>query len=232
MTVHSQLTSPRVIGLLCWSLLPSLTIWVGLYVIKSAAWAYALYHGIFLLPAIIIGRALWLKTLTWPRPRDVLIVLMAAILFCAVAVVAYEVAGRLVLSNAHVYELLKDVGLNKENLWIFGLYATVVNPLVEELYWRGVLLNALDNLRLPLKHFGIIWSSVTYALMHYLIFRLVMFPICTEIGIALLACYGALMALIYRRTGSIITTALAHGLLTDLTCVALLVDFYKTYPII
>ncbi len=229
MVPTSTFTSPRMIGLLCWSLLPSLSLWVGLYVIKSAAWAYALYHGIFLIPAIIWGRALWQPTLTVPRPRDCLVLLAAAVLFSAVTVVSYEVAGGLVLSDSSVSELLSEQGLSKENLWIFGLYATIVNPFVEELYWRGVLLNALDSLRLPWKHFGIIWSSLAYALLHYLIFRLVLFPVWAELGVVLLAAYGALLALIYRRTGSILTTAFAHGLLTDLACISLLVDFYRRY---
>lgn len=218
------------IGLLCWSLLSCLPIWVGLYVLESAAWAYVLYHGLYLIPAIIWGRALWQPTLILPRARDCLVILVAALLFSSLTICSYEVAGRLVLSDHGVSELLQEQGLSRQNLWMFGLYAILVNPLFEEFYWRGVLLNALDDLKLPLKHFGIVWSSFAYALFHYLILRLVLFPVWAEVGALLLAAYGALLAWIYRRTGSILTTALAHGLLTDLACVALLVDFYRRYP--
>jgi membrane protease YdiL (CAAX protease family) len=39
-----------------------------------------------------------------------------------------------------------------------------------------------------------------------------------------------MLALIYRRTGSIITTSIAHGLLTDMAAVMLLLDFLRRYP--
>jgi membrane protease YdiL (CAAX protease family) len=69
-----------------------------------------------------------------------------------------------------------------------------------------------------------------YAAFHYWICRLVVFSGWAEIGTIMLAFYGAMLALIYRRTGSIITTSIAHGLLTDMAAVMLLLDFLRRYP--
>jgi membrane protease YdiL (CAAX protease family) len=216
--------------LLVWSVLPSIAIWIGLYVLKSPAWAYGIYLVAFLLPAIIVGRRLWLPTWKAPALRDLLITAGAGIAFSLATVAAYEIAGNLVLSDDTVIALLREQGLSASGLLIFGVYAVLINPIFEELYWRGVLFNALTALDLKWKWFALCWSSVTYALFHFLILHLVVHPVWSELGVVALAAYGAVMALIYRRTGSIITTAVAHGLLTDLACIALLIDFYRKYP--
>lgn len=219
----------RTRGVMLWALLPCLAMWVGLYQIKSALWAYGLYHGLCLVPAIVWGRSLWLPTLVRPTARDCLLMLVAAVLFSIVAVAGYELIGPLLLSNQRVPVILKEQGINRELYIFFGLYATIVNPFLEELFWRGVVLNELDRVGSRFKYFGITWSSLLYALFHYLIFRLVLYPGWAEVGTLMLAGYGALMAIIYRRTGSIVTPALVHGLLTDLACVVLMIDYCRKF---
>ncbi len=216
-------------GLILWTFLPCLAIWSGLYLIKSAAWAYALYHFLCLVPAIIWGRSLWLPTLVRPKVKDCLLLLGTSMLFSTAAVVLYEFAGAKVLSNQHVPVLLKELGINRDLYFVFAFYGTVINPILEELFWRGVVLNALDRVGSRFQYFAITLSSLLYALFHYLIFRLVLYPGYAELGILLLAGFGALMAVLYRRTGSILTTAFAHGILTDLACVVLLFDYARKF---
>src|ERR1700677_4097568 len=60
----------RTSGVLLWTMLPCVALWVGLYVIKSALWTYGLYHVLCLLPAIIWGRSLWQSTLIAPSKRQ------------------------------------------------------------------------------------------------------------------------------------------------------------------
>lgn len=239
-------TSPStaiIVALLVWSLLPSAAMWVGLYTLKSAMWAYALYHGIFLLPAIIWGRKYWTETFKMPKFGHCVNILIVALIFSVITVAAYELLGTLVLSDEKIAILLDELGIATHNLVLFGLYAVIVNPLLEEIFWRGIVFNVLNekfsNENVPServsneqtnslwKHFPIVWSSITYALFHYLIFRLVLFPLWAEIGIIMLAVYGGVLTVVYKRTGSIITTSIAHGLWTDLACIALLIDFYR-----
>lgn len=219
---------PKMLGILFWSLIPSITIWIGLYQMKSAAWAYGIYHVVYLVPSIIVGRHLWLRTVRKPQLKHVLWIFVTALVFSLITVAAYEIAGHVVLSNKKVGALLLELGLTRGNLIVFGLYATFVNPIVEELYWRGVLFNELE--RVKIKHFALVWSSLAHAIFHYLIFRLVLFPIANEIGILMLAVYNGILAIIYRRSGSIITAAIAHGLLTDMACIWLILDFFRKNP--
>jgi membrane protease YdiL (CAAX protease family) len=220
----------RMLLVLLWTLFPIAAIWLGLYQLKSALVTFALYHGVCLMPAIIWGRKLWASTFSKPRLRDCVLLFLASILFCAITVVMYELIGTKLLSNENALSLIKQFGSNKGLLGFLSVYAVVVNPLVEELFWRGVVLNEVDNWHTKYKHFGLVWSSGAYALFHYLIFRLVLFPIFAEIGILMLAFYGGFLAIVYRKTGSILTTAIAHGLLTDMAAVALIVDLLRHRP--
>ncbi|MBX9567460.1 MAG: CPBP family intramembrane metalloprotease [Candidatus Obscuribacterales bacterium] len=228
----SKSKTPHVIRplvLIIWSLLPSIAIYVGMYVVKSAVWSFVFYHCFCLVPAIIWGRQFWRPTFVAPKPLHIAILVVVAIIFTAIAVLVYELMGPMLLSDQGAINLLKEQDYSREIFWPISLYAIVVNPFFEELFWRGVVFNALDRAVLP-KHFAIMCSSFGYALFHYWIFRLVLYPGWAEFGTILLAIYGAILALIYRKTGSILTTAIAHGLLTDTACIALIIDLSRKYP--
>ncbi|HEY9786550.1 MAG TPA: CPBP family intramembrane glutamic endopeptidase [Candidatus Obscuribacterales bacterium] len=177
----------------------------------------------------MLGRSLWLPTWLKPRVRDVALLVPTAILFSGIALATYELIGPLLLSNDAVVELLRQQGYNKHIFWPLSFYAIVVNPVVEEIYWRGVVLNELEHLA-HTRRFALLWSSFAYALFHYPIFKLVLFPGWAELGTFMLAIYGAFLAIIYKTTGSIITTAVAHGLLTDTAVIVLILDLFHRYP--
>ncbi len=222
----------RLVGVIIWSLLPCVAIWVGLHQIQSAAWTFALYHGLCLVPAIIWGRSHWRKTLLVPSLKICLALMVASVIFTIIALFTYELFGDRLLSNDHVIDVLKQLGYSKAIFWPLSIYAIVVNPVLEELFWRGVVLNELDAMNLKNKHFGIVWSSFTYALFHYSIFAMIMYPVWAEIGSLMLAIYGAFLAVVYRKTGSIITTAIAHSVLTDLACIVLILDLFRRHPVV
>lgn len=218
------------LSFLGWTLVPSVSMWLGLYVIKNAVWTFVFYHGLCLAPTIYLSRKHWLDTWKLPSRLAVFLILPGAVVFCVLALLVYELLGPILLSNDAVLALLIRLGYCKAIFWPMSLYVVLVNPLVEELYWRGCVLNKLDAMSGPIKHFGIIWSSLAYALFHYWIFRLVLFPGFAELATFKLALYGVFLALVYRRSGSILTTALTHGLFTDLAVIVLLLDLFRRYP--
>jgi len=222
--------SLRTTVVLLWSLVPCLAIWVGLFQIKSAAWTYFLYHGLCLLPAIIWGRRLWLPTFLLPTRQHFALITAVALLFSAGTLIGYELIGKLLFSNEHALALLKQYGGSTEMLVALGAYTVLVNPVFEELFWRGVILNELDKSKAPFKHFGLCWSSCAYAALHYVIFRMLLSQGWAAVLTLIHVFYGALLAVIYRRTGSILTTILAHGLLTDLAFIVVLLDLFRHYP--
>ena len=211
--------------------MPCAAMWIGLYQLNSAIWAYGLYHYVCLVPALIVGRKLWLPDLKAPSLKFCGIILALAIVFAGITVLSYETLGKLVLSDRETLELMNRLGWSKANLWTLNIYAVCVNPFVEEFFWRGIVFKKFDQLKKPpFPHFAIIVSSLLYALFHYFIFRLVLFPLAAEIGSLMLAVYGGILAVIYKRTGSVIAAGVAHGLLTDLAAVALIMDLIRKFP--
>lgn len=211
----------QAILLMCWTLLPCASIWFGLNVFKSAVWTYVLYHGLSL-PAICIGWKLWKPTLQKPTLKEIAILIVASILFSLAALGFYDLLGKHLFSGQKAVEVLTRVGWCNQLFWPISIYVVLVNPVIEELFWRGVILNALDRLTAPSKWLGITWSSIAYGALHYSIVTLVVGPVIGFACVFFLSLHGALLAVIYRRTQSIIMVTLVHGMLNDVAAVLLM----------
>lgn len=205
------------------SMVPCVAIWAGMYVMKNVYWTFLFYHGLCVVPAIVWGRSLWRNSLSMPTIKQCLIMVLASILFAGSSLLLYKLYGDYLLNSQDTFALLKEQGYGKGLVLPMTFYFVFVNSTLEELFWRGVIFNKLDQFQLPFKHFAIAWSAFSYAAFHYLILRLVLFPGWAEFGVFFLFIYGAILALIYRRTGSLVTTSLTHAFLTDVTAMVLIV---------
>jgi membrane protease YdiL (CAAX protease family) len=209
------------------SLLPIPVIWFGMNVVKNAVATYALYHYLCLLPAIIWGYGNWRRKVVFPSILQIIAILVSSAIFCFVAVFAYTNFGDSVLSSQHAMDMLNEFGYTKELVIPLGIYIVVINPILEELFWRGVVLEKLDSFKTGFKYFGIIWSSVFYGALHYPILQQVMYSGWAEFGAANVAIFGVILAYIYRKTNSIIMPILVHSLITDLAFVFLMIAMFK-----
>jgi len=160
--------------------------WYGLYVLKSTNITLGLYHLLCLVPGIILGSSLWRKDVKMPTRNQWLLLILVTIAFNTLTIFLYDHIGFLFLSNDKVMTLLKELGFEKGHLLVLSLYFIFVNSTLEELFWRGSILNQLDRMRAPFKHFGIIASSVMYGAFHYLILRLIVYPGWAELGFVML----------------------------------------------
>jgi membrane protease YdiL (CAAX protease family) len=221
--------SIKLARILCLSLLPCPVIWIGMHIIKNAVLTIGAYHAICLLPAIIWGRSLWRGDLSRPTIKQSLVLIFAAVLFCLSTLFLYRHLGDFLLDSDNAMAVLKEHGYRKEIFLALSIYFVSINPLLEELFWRGVVLNELERLQTPFKNFPLLWSSFSSAVFHYPILRLILRPPGAEIGVLGLTVYGALLAFVYRRTGSIVVAALAHACLTDLAAIVLIAALFDRY---
>lgn len=211
-------------------LLPCAAMWCGLYLLRNTNITLALYHGLCLLPGIVVGAGLWRKDFKIPSKKQFQLLVLGVITFNASTIFLYDHLGYLFLSNDKVMVLLTELGFRKGHLLALSLYFIIVNSTLEELFWRGTILNQLDRMHPNTKNFGIVVSSIMYAAFHYLILRLVVYPGWAEVGFVMLGVYGWLLALLYRKTESILMPILAHAFLTDLVAMLLTVDLLSRYP--
>ncbi|HEY9677208.1 MAG TPA: CPBP family intramembrane glutamic endopeptidase [Drouetiella sp.] len=229
---ESPVTKPSVnIALLMFfALYPCVIMCYGLYVLKNTYLTMGLYHLLCLVPGIILGRHLWLKNFTVPTLKQWLVLLFSAVLFNATTIGLFEWIGPNFVDNVRVFHLINSLGFVRNHILGLSLYFIFVNSTLEELFWRGVVLNKVDEMQLRFKHAGILVSSVLYGLFHYFILRIVVNPGWAELGFVMLAIYGAILAVLYRRTKSILLPALVHGLLTDAAAMLLVLDLMYHYP--
>jgi membrane protease YdiL (CAAX protease family) len=210
------------------TLAPWPAVWYGMYELRSVLWTFVLYHGLCLLPAIIWGRSLWQSHVLWPSGRQWLLVLSAAVFTSVVGVAAYIYTGEMVVSRAHVLDVLTTRGFLATYLLPLAIYFVVVNAILEELFWRGTVLNELEYLDKPGRMAGTLWTAMTFAAWHYLVLKALLQPGFAELGVAGILGLGVFTSWLYRRTQSIVLPILVHALVFDLAAIVLFVVLLKT----
>ena len=201
------------------TLLPLPAVWLGMYRLDSIVWTFVFYHGLCLLPAAIWGQKLWRGALRWPTVRQ------GAALAAAIAVVlpltlfVYSEIGRDLFNTVDLRQVVTERGFRAAWLLPFGVYFVAVNATLEELFWRGVVLNELRGTGETIWTVGAIWTAFTFAAWHYLVLRLLLRPGWAEVTVLGVLGAGVFFAWLYRRTHSIIVPILWHGLLFDFVLV-------------
>src|SRR5688572_24255018 len=125
---------------------------VGLYDFKNAFWACAFYHGCILLPTVTFCRDRWLPSATWPSAKIWLCLIGIGIVSTLIAMATYTLMGDILLSDRATIVLLDDIGCNETGLWDFLIFVVVINPFLEEFFWRGIVFNVLDSWNVPIPH--------------------------------------------------------------------------------
>ena len=192
----------RVAGLL----LPSAVVAFGIHVIESGWATFLLYHAVVVVWLVATGT--WHSACAaFRRPLEAAGIARAV----AGAGVAAGIAGALLMwwlwpwyaaHSAAPGPALAALGLHGTAWALFALYHALVNPVVEELYWRGALGERGGFVR-P--------SDVAFAAYHA--FVLVRFTGPGPIALSTLCLVGiaAFWRWTYRRTGSLWPATLAHA---------------------
>lgn len=107
---------------------------------------------------------------------------------------------------------LSDLGIDKTLFPLVALWIIIINPLMEEFFWRGFIYHRGSQLVKSerAKNVVLVGSGVFFALHHTVIvqewFNWWQFLIST----VFLACAGVVFNLMYKKSGSIIPSLIAH----------------------
>lgn len=211
----------RLLTVVCLSLLPWPAVWFGMYKLNSLIWTFVLYHGVCLLPATIWYRRLWQTHVLPPTGKQWLVVIITALLTCLVAIAAYTYTGDHVISKSDVLKVLTARGFRATDLIPLSLYFILVNATLEELFWRGVVLNELDYVSKGWRQIGTVWTAFAFGSWHYLVLVALLRPGWAELAVAGVILIGIFTSWIYRRTQSIVLPILWHALVFDLAVIAM-----------
>ena len=203
------------------TLLPMPAVWLGMYRLDSIWWTFVFYHGLCLLPAAIWGRKLWRGALRWPTVRQGAALVAAIAVVLPLTLFVYSKIGRDLFDAVDLRQVVTERGFRAAWLLPFGVYFVAVNAALEELFWRGVVLNELRGTGDTIWTLGTIWTAFTFAAWHYLVLRLLLRPGWAEAAVLGVLGAGVFFAWLYRRTHSIIVPILWHGLLFDFALVVI-----------
>lgn len=213
----STLTSRnRLILVVLLTLMPWPAVWLGMYGGRSLVLTFILYHGLCLLPAVVAGHRLWRGALLVPTRRQILHLGIAAAFVLPLTVFVFNWIGSTFISSDQALAIVTARGFHARWLVPLGVYFTFVNSILEELFWRGVVLNELQDLPEAHKRAGALWTACTFASWHWLVVRLLVRPGWAELVVAGIVIAGVYFSWLYRRTGSIVLPILWHALIFDL----------------
>jgi membrane protease YdiL (CAAX protease family) len=215
------MSNVRIITVVLLTLMPWPAVWFGMYKLNSLLWTFLLYHGVCLLPAIIWGWRLWKPHVMMPTRRQMAVAIWAAGLTTVVGIAAYEFTGDMIVSRKEVLEVLTTRGFDATYLLPLSVYFVLINATLEELFWRGVVLNELDYMNTETRRLGTIWTAIAFSAWHWLVLRALLHPGWAELAVLGVLAMGFFSSWLYRRTQSIVMPIIWHALVFDLAIIAL-----------
>jgi membrane protease YdiL (CAAX protease family) len=163
---------------------------------------------------VVAGRSLRALGLHWPQPRDLAYGLAGTVaMFLATQIAAVVQSALLHTKVTETSVELFSSTTDPRLLAGMVVVAVVIAPITEELVFRGFLFNALHRY-FPVW-IAIVLSSLMFGLLHGLT---AWFP---------LGCAGAVLALVYYRSGSLTAAMLTHALFNATSTALLLATHGK-----
>jgi membrane protease YdiL (CAAX protease family) len=194
-----------------WMLAPWPAVGAGLYVFHSAALAFALYAAVCLLGTWQSGglKQPWGARLSWR------VHLSAALLANAALVGAYLWLGGWALPVEKMRAGLLSVGVTRSSFaWLFP-YFLIGNPLVEEVFWRGPLVDNTHAGRAAIR-------AIFFGAWHSLAVFLFMPAWAAALATLGVMAVGFALGRVAGTTRSLGDAALFHALCADLPLLIIL----------
>ncbi len=121
-------------------LLPVVSVLIGLYIFSNAIAAIILYHtGIISLLIVSKKTSLFKEVLKGLNPLTLILLLFIEPLF---GIILYYIWPLLMKDGLIFIQQLNGFGLNVNNWFAFIIYFSIINPFLEEVFWRAYLNNS------------------------------------------------------------------------------------------
>ena len=178
---------------------PYFAVILGVFFFKNGLFAVLLYHLILVICVVGINRSKALKLLMSGFHRYLgPLVCLGGLLPGVVIYFLWPIAK---LESVDLAQLMESVNLTNTSFTIFALYACIVNPFLEESFWRGCFKPGLWSLN-PV--------DALFAGYHAIVLIPVVKPIFVLLSFMALMCVGWIFRNIYRLTGGLAICLLTH----------------------
>ena len=187
---------------------PYVAVLVGLYVLKNAWITIGLYHIPIALFLITGDRKSLLKKIRTGSNSTIaaVCIILAAMIFPII----FFFFKYMQLESVHLNTALADFGLYGASWFFFMIYFSIIQPFLEELYWRGYLQS---------NHRYFSWTDLAFAGYHMLVLGLFIKPAWLVIAFIVLTGAAWVWRYIADKLGGLVVPLLSH-VAADISIVA------------
>ncbi|MBL8102405.1 MAG: CPBP family intramembrane metalloprotease [Anaerolineales bacterium] len=180
------------------SILPYLAVWAGLFLFKNAWFTLIGFHIAILLALLVIRPAVPLNILFKSRSAKWI---LFSVLFCSTSGIGLYFLWDLFGVADDLPAQLLSLGLNPIAWFPFIAYFSLVNPFVEEYFWRGVLGSATRKLYI---------GDVIYAGYHAMILWGRVSPYSILFAVMILVSAGWLWRQLFHKDSGLLAAVFGH----------------------
>jgi membrane protease YdiL (CAAX protease family) len=195
------------------ALCPWLAVYVGLYEQGSALRAFLYYHAICVLGGLIL-KSPGLSAVGIPFKNYIRHLIGVAFVVNLLAAVLFTLIGAALLDRTQILDLMSKRGLPPATYLYLFPYFCIVNPLVEEYFWRGGVYATIRQ-RFGEWQTGAIIASFFFGAWHWLVVRLFVPPWLAITTTLAIAGVGFVLTLVYERTRSLALPIALHAVAGD-----------------
>ena len=179
-------------------ILPYLAVWAGLFFLKSAWFTLIGFHISILIALAVIRPHIPIGVLFKSNHSKWILI---SVLFCSTSGIGLYFLWDVFGTVGDLPLRLQSIGLNSSSWFAFIAYFSLINPFVEEYFWRGVLGSQSKKL-----HVG----DVIFAGYHALILWGRVHPLSILFAVIILVSAGWLWRQISRKDGGLLAAVLGH----------------------
>ena len=195
---------------------PATLVYVGLRILHSIPMAVILYHGFCLVTIALAG--VRVRTIRIPHVFELVAASIAGVLLSFVSVALWRLTGDLIADPDISRIQIEAFGLPVASWGMFAAYFMFVNPVIEELYWRGVVQERAKAL--GIRRDTIV--AVPFSLWHIVPIWLICGPVAAMLGGIAVYAVGVLLTFIYRQSRSFGRCIAWHAMMADLAVISLM----------
>lgn len=226
MRLYTRRTQPLPLWLLVLiCMLPWGLVTLGLYFIEDFRAAVGLYEGLCcLIPAYVLSRNRDIFRFSDFNIQSLRSVWLWILILTGNVLI---IGGYLLFEDSFfIWDQflirVQGIGLEfNEVFWVFALYFVTINPLIEELFWRGFIYQEFKEY-LP-QPWALAISSLFFGSWHWVIIHHYFSPLWTIISTLGVVLGGIAFGLVYEKSKSLLPPIVLHGLGGD---VPIIVIFY------
>jgi membrane protease YdiL (CAAX protease family) len=195
------------------ALAPWAAVYVGLYIQGSALRAFLYYHAVCVMGGLLL-KSPGMSDAGMPFRRYVWPVIGIAVGVNALAALLFSLVGAILLDRSLILDLMSTRGLPPARYVFLFPYFCIVNPLVEEYFWRGGIYATLRH-RFGTWQWPAIISSVFFGAWHWLVVQLFVSPFLALLTTFTIASVGYVLTIVYERTRHLALPIALHALAGD-----------------